>query len=374
MDYAKRYIAKGFKTASLDGIFTTHIGRRTYERETDKLNSYDLNNEQQFGEKPKTEKTYYVDTVVINMKRRTDRLLKFFRNNNNFLPGFRVFQAVDGKALQGSQKIQRLFGNGDYNFRRGIVGCAYSHIKLWKELVADFGKDYMIVLEDDVRVTENFYPKVMNMIRFCRDFDVLFLHWNPYIHLKSQTQSEYDTTRNPVAVEWNKEKSFACNMGSTAGYVITRQGAYNLLSQLDKHGCVNAIDWEMMKCVTNRTFYSSPMAVFADCVQNGAIDTDIQKDYSTVGLSVEESIEQEQKYWGKIKEIDYLPNVFDEVLMLPRSCEELVTKLVKSEPFQWYLTGTRKEDKIVLVPWVKTKENLVTEKTLGNHLLNEFEP
>ena len=50
MEYAHRYVSKGYKTTFLDGIYCAHIGRRTYERNTEKKNAYDLNEEVQFGE------------------------------------------------------------------------------------------------------------------------------------------------------------------------------------------------------------------------------------------------------------------------------------------------------------------------------------
>jgi hypothetical protein len=63
MDYANKYVEKGFKTAMLDCCYSTHIGRRTYERDTKKLNAYDLNNEQQFGDAPKEQKASNDDLI-----------------------------------------------------------------------------------------------------------------------------------------------------------------------------------------------------------------------------------------------------------------------------------------------------------------------
>ena len=55
MEYAHRFVNKGYKTTFLDGIYCAHIGRRTYERNTDKKNAYDLNEEIQFGEVKKAQ-------------------------------------------------------------------------------------------------------------------------------------------------------------------------------------------------------------------------------------------------------------------------------------------------------------------------------
>jgi GR25 family glycosyltransferase involved in LPS biosynthesis len=392
MEYAQRYVAKGFKTAFLDGIHTTHIGRRTYERKSDKLNSYDLNKEKQFGETPRESKTstaasqppgpvnIHVEINVINLERRRDRLVKFFKQNNKHLPGFKVFDAIDGKTLKHSQKLQKLFVNGDYKFRRGIVGCAYSHIKLWKDLVSSNEKDYMIILEDDVRVVDTFFPKLINLLQLHPDVDVLFLHWNPYPHLKESVKSEYREDVTPTVKEMSKDQSFAMNMGSGAGYVLTKKGAYNLLRQLNEKGCVNAIDWEIMKSgeYGNKIAYSSPMMVFADCYQNGALDTEIQTVYETITTTSEERVKAEVEYWTgnklKVRKCETLPDSIHEVMICPLKHIDIVERRSKEETFLWYTTGTSIDDKIIVVPWKLVPEKFVAEKTLGTNLVNEVNP
>ena len=95
MEYAYKYTEKGYITTFLDGTYCSHIGRRTYERNTEKLNAYDLNNEVQFGEvkkdsqkierDPEDKQTKFSECSVylINLKRRFDRLQSFFKNNKN---------------------------------------------------------------------------------------------------------------------------------------------------------------------------------------------------------------------------------------------------------------------------------------------------
>ena len=49
MEYAYRYVNKGYKTCFLTGINSVHTGRLTSERDDDtKPNAYKLNNEAQF--------------------------------------------------------------------------------------------------------------------------------------------------------------------------------------------------------------------------------------------------------------------------------------------------------------------------------------
>ena len=314
MEYAYRYVQKGYKTTFLDGIFCSHIGRRTYERNTNKLNAYDLNNEQQFGEplkknisgnpnisnpdlgsgnqqshQPQKEQGFDISnkimseivTYVINLERRFDRLQAFFEQNRNEHIPVQVFYGFDGKNMPPSHKIQKAFKSGDYNYRVGIVGCAISHIVLWKKFLQEQNQSYMIVLEDDAKLCRDFKTKLMYLLEtYKNQFEIMFLHHNPYqrnklIELNLQSKI-------PIAEEWSVERSMRENMGSTAGYIITRDGARNMLKHVEKYGMYNAVDWVMFKSPNDKTIkqrimYTNPMLVQANCFQTAnGIDTDVQ--------------------------------------------------------------------------------------------------
>jgi hypothetical protein len=180
MEYAYRYVNKGYKTTFLDGIYCAHIGRRTYERGGEKKNAYDLNEEVQFGEthrvkkEPQNNSIKELATYVINLKRRPDRLRNFFSRNDKEILPLTVFEGVDGKTLSCDHKIQRAFSSGDYNYRRGIVGCAMSHMKIWKDFLTKNNQTYCLVLEDDAELCESFVDKIMYLLsKHENDFDVM---------------------------------------------------------------------------------------------------------------------------------------------------------------------------------------------------------
>jgi GR25 family glycosyltransferase involved in LPS biosynthesis len=57
-DYAQRYVAAGFKSCFFDGVHALHTGRLTTERDDpSRLNAYALNDEAQFGERPRADVT-----------------------------------------------------------------------------------------------------------------------------------------------------------------------------------------------------------------------------------------------------------------------------------------------------------------------------
>jgi GR25 family glycosyltransferase involved in LPS biosynthesis len=418
MDYAQRYVAKGYKTSFLDGVFCTHIGRRTYERQTEKRNAYDLNEEKQFGEVPKTAKeetqiappflppasasscvsvetSKVIEVNVINLKRRTDRLISFFQKNKNCDIPFKVFEGIDGKTLEPSNKIQSLFSTGDFQYRRGIIGCAMSHIELWRRFLIDPNVHYLVVLEDDVVLTHRFSSKLMQILtsKVSNDFDVLFLHFNPYPPYRyNKLYLQY----SPVEVEiWPKEKSIKENMGSGAAYLLTKQGAKQLLHHIDIHGVYNAIDWVMFKSGI-RTGYTSPMLAFAECVQSGAPDTDIQNVYDSVSISewtlrelnkwkdsLSSGLNSSNQQWLESvgipwKEVQNSP--LHKILATPNIEKEQLTtgdKIIltslseKSKlkgwkgPFVWYET----DKAIFIVPYLYTNETFLQTTCLSGHKL-----
>ena len=390
-EYAYRYVKAGYKSAMLDCCYSTHIGRRTYERNSDKLNAYDLNQEQQFGEKPKesdleaakkqenieqnngipANEFVHIRSYVINLERRPERLLKYIKQNNDHLFPVSVFNGIDGSTLQPNTKIQKIFETGDYNFRKGIVGCAYSHLKIWMDFVK--GQSiFCVVLEDDVKLANLFSLKLMSLLHnYGNHFDVLFLHWNPYPHEKNQIE-EWNTNYSPVTAEtWDVATSCKRNMGSGAGYVLTRKGELELLNFVNKYGMPNAVDWVIMKQANLCIMYAKPMLVFADCWQNnGQIQSDIQLEYNSVKFNnnhewVKQDIEDWKKL-GTVIEQDTLPSSKEckhSIYVLPNNVQIPCWYLCK-----WYTVG----DKIISVPDYKLTKTILEKYPWYRHRMNHI--
>jgi GR25 family glycosyltransferase involved in LPS biosynthesis len=319
-EYAYRYYIQGrYLTTYLDSVYCTHIGRRTYERDTNKLNAYDLNDENQFGQAPKQvrenktsenvsmtidvnnsseslkkSETPPIDPknlpqirtkiYVLNLKRRPDRLTKFNQMNYNELPQYHIFNAIDGMELKPNHKVQKLFQHNDYKYRRGIVGCALSHVAMWGELIKSNDLQSMIILEDDAELTTNFIQKVLHSIHTSKDADIIFFGHHPYTDYK--LQEDFQRNGVPTTEQWSRERCIRESMGGTTGYYITKRGAINMFKYINVHSIVNGIDWVMFKTADiNKIFYCSPFLVFADCFQDniGKVDTDIQSIYDGCG-------------------------------------------------------------------------------------------
>lgn len=334
MEYAYRYLNAGFKTTYMDNIYCLHIGRCTFERDTGKLNAYDLNNEVQFGEvkedkKDKKDKkevvltlseeeqkvpmyytldteikeydiTYRMKTYVVNLKSRPDRLKQFIVDNHESLHQlqYEVFEAIDGKEIMPTPKNLKLFETGDYKYRKGIMGCASSHIKIWHELIVSPELDIMLVLEDDITLAKNFIDKLIISLRRLppNQWDMVFLGHFLYPNLrKDMDRSDV----NPTVERWDKNRCISQSMGGTIGYVISKKGAIKMYKHIHENGVYNAIDWVMFKTAdVNSIYYCYPHIVFSECVtQDKKPDSDIQ--YDVTSLCPDDSIrlKLEMEYW-----------------------------------------------------------------------------
>lgn len=336
MDYAHRYTQAGFRTLFLDRVYCTHIGRRTYERkDTTKKNAYDLNEEVQFGEKERLHNAdknglnadrILVKTVVINLKRRKDRLLRFIKENQQELASFKIVEACDGKKLEPNSKLQRLFQTGDYNYRRGIMGVACSMIQVWKDFCAENDSDILIVFEDDVKCTPQFMQKCLTLIKDnLNKFDIIYTHMNPYPQYNDP--KFYSTDAVPRLERYSTQKMMQVNMGSLAATILTKHAAQVILDDIAQKGVYNAIDWVAMKtCDKLRAFVSVPFLAFADCFQtNNKKDTDIQLEYDVCTFS--NWTKQEIEYWETMLKGTKKNNKIRIVAIEKGKCIQLVESL-----------------------------------------------
>ena len=410
-EYAYRYVAKKFKTTFLDGCYCTHIGRRTYERNSDLLNAYDLNDEHQFGEGPKknvhpeanklqkqqngetpqgqqqvqqqpqhlisqsSPNDINIQMWLINLERRQDRLIDFVKTNHNNCPPFQVFTAVDGKAIEPNSKVQRIFQTNDYNYRSGIVGCAYSHIKIWKEMLNLKEYEYGLVVEDDAKFGKNFMEKLVHLIGTYRgQFEVMFLQHHPWAH--ARRAEDYLEHTIPTAEIWTRDECIQRTMGGTTAYLITKDGAANLLEHIARRGVENGIDWVMFKHASptkdappsryyNRIMYCTPFICHADCLQsNPNADSDIQADYHTVGFKTPSDWNlHELKYWQKKLDCTTLALVGSPALLLPNAVTGIQRKA-----FLWLTDKMTQEGKIVqFIPKSSAQFNIDTDVNTFTH-------
>jgi len=328
MNYAIKYNNKNYKTTFLDSVYSSHIGRRTYERfDKDKPNAYQLNNVNQFGlplqtvnepvkepvneqvnesvkepvnepvNEPIKEPVKSTDlnnlfkTFVVNLKRRPDRLNDFYEKNKHILPllDIEVEEAVDGESIVLNQKMRKIFHTSDALFRKGIMGCAFSHMKLWGKLMNDKIHDVYLVLEDDVLMsnsTETFLKYITSqLLNMIPDWDVLFLG----NHVKKERKQD-----QVVIQKYDPEQFMENSYGGTFCYLVHKRGAAKLLTNLIANGMNYAIDWDMCRLDCMNNYFMYPLLAFSQIANNSPTnDSDIQRSQTRINSSVYEWILQD---------------------------------------------------------------------------------
>jgi GR25 family glycosyltransferase involved in LPS biosynthesis len=288
MDYAYRYVDKKYQTTFLDRFSCMHTGRLTSERFDDsKLNAYILNNENQFGNKVLESKL----VKVINLERRPDRLEKFCSQNVGI---FKVCKAVDGRNLSNNRYIEQLFIDNDYNYRRGIVGCALSHISCWIDCLGENVPN--VILEDDATIlVEDFDRQLDKLIDHVKDqnIDILFLGH----HIKASSPDSSNEFER-----WTTEQSLNQSFGGTTGYIITPQGALNMLNYIQEVSMTNAIDTMMQKACDILTIHylREPIVGAPFCNNEPELDSDIQNHYENMERPLQEMLQDEFDFYDSI--------------------------------------------------------------------------
>ncbi len=148
----------------------------------------------------------YVDKVfVINMEKDKNRLNNITEKCNKFNISFERFNGVDPLELKKKDYDNdvSLFGKSFASF--SMIGCGLSHLYLWRKIVNE-NIEKSLIFEDDVIIKDDFYN---------------VLH-NTYKELPEKWNILYLTT----TFLQNINKNFII---STSGYIITLQGAKDLL-------------------------------------------------------------------------------------------------------------------------------------------------
>jgi GR25 family glycosyltransferase involved in LPS biosynthesis len=309
LDYAKKWEKAGYTSAFFNRITCRHIGRLTSDRNTKVVkNAYDLNNEEQFFEK----KASRNNIKIVNLERRADR--KEETNKKLIDSGIKTdhydfIKAVDGKELKPTSELKYLFRNNDFGNRRGVIGCALSHYKLWCQLLNDSDNEYYIIMEDDFTLCNNF-KQHLETLQTNNEFskrDVLFLGYHMFQKNRQTHFQLYNTESNSVNVEPLDRKLY---IGGTFSYSINKNGAKILMDYIEKNGIKHGIDYHFKIIDTLDSYECQPQIVFSEWNENGKqIDSDIQNIYDSIDFkNIIDELEQIKEKYIFIPKLDIIGN------------------------------------------------------------------
>jgi GR25 family glycosyltransferase involved in LPS biosynthesis len=182
------------------------------------------------------------EAYVINLKRRSDRLEQFYENHPGFDEHVLVQEACDGVSLELTPALKRLFINNDFHWKKPVLGCAMSHLKLWQQLATDeAGIDNYLIMEDDVKFQKG-WQEIWNKAskEIPDDYDVLYLGG-----ILPPNKEGYNSLIQPVNDYWGRIKEHTlfgqaspnryfhvCNYS----YILSKKGAQKILDNIIARG------------------------------------------------------------------------------------------------------------------------------------------
>jgi GR25 family glycosyltransferase involved in LPS biosynthesis len=284
-DYADRWSKANYKTAFFNRITHRHTGRLTSEiNDTNGVkNAYQLNSEEQFNQQKKH------NIQIVNLERRPDRKKTtedLFEKHN--IENYQFVNAVDGNVLEPTRELQLLFKDNDFNSRRGVIGCAMSHLKLWRELLDDKHNPYYVIFEDDIELCAGFRERFEKLKPELEKQELLFIGYHMFNDKRKEVVNIYDTIDTDVNTV-TKIMPLDRNLyiGGTFAYTVNKIGAKKLVDYIEKNGIKHGIDY-LMKIVPDIQHTElQPLLVNSEWCekQNDNVDTDIQKDFNKLDFS-----------------------------------------------------------------------------------------
>lgn len=290
LEFAERYAAVGLQTAFFDAINCLHTGRLTSERRGEgRLSAYELVGDREHPARPRhVETSSVIDESlgiwVINLDRRADRWNSFQATMSSaagagFAERCRRFEAIDGRELHQTSEIRRLFRGNDFALRRGIVGCALSHISIWRSIAARGDDVLELVLEDDVRPSDRFDRRLAALLGELRDahptFDLVFLGY--FANGSAPGAAAPDGPRSRP-MRWQRY------LGGAFAYLLSGRGAKRLVDLVERDGVQNGIDtFVMLKRAELQVLECDPPLAVSPVAPAGSdVDSDIQHDFVSV--------------------------------------------------------------------------------------------
>ncbi len=178
----------------------------------------------------------------------SDKYSDFCARNKGTGIRFHHFNAVDGSKLTDIGNIPDILAKGARGYSKGAVGCAMSHLSLWKQCVSS--KENMLVFEDDAYLRHDLNSQYEMLLKR-HSWELILFGCNTDSLLQLAFIDGVDffgefTVRYPEASQLSEFVRNNDEVGlvrlklafGTCGYAITPQGAEKLLQKcfpMDNH-------------------------------------------------------------------------------------------------------------------------------------------
>ncbi|MCF6204855.1 MAG: glycosyltransferase family 25 protein [Methylococcaceae bacterium] len=143
----------------------------------------------------------------------------------------KIIKATEGKKLHNKFIAKHHSFNSIHDaLSLGEIGCAYSHINVYKEILKN-KLAFSLILEDDVNFSGNIKELLSEATINEDKWDIIHFGHHSMSSRKKETQGSY---WNRVKIKKNYRLLLPCELAAgTYGYLITYNGAKKLLAQLN---------------------------------------------------------------------------------------------------------------------------------------------
>ena len=222
---------------------------------------------------------YNYNIHVINLEHRIDRkenMIEQFKKEQ--INNYKFVKAVYGNNIKQTNELQNLFQGNDFNYRKGVIGCALSHTILWKQLINDNYNDFYVILEDDVKLLPNFKDNLNIAVN-------KFIHSN-YLHALIGGNNIYDDEADLHFKDngyYKDNKLIKFKTEGTWGYILHKNGAKILINYINNNSIKYAIDHPDIFIKNTNPKFLNKNIITTNSVQrnnnnnNNNIDSDIQR-------------------------------------------------------------------------------------------------
>ncbi len=190
---------------------------------------------------------------VVNLKRSPKRREYIENHLKSKHIQYELIEAVDGKKLtqkqieavttvkEESSEIQRMnktYANNKMVLNKGTIGCALSHIKIFKRIISE-SLPYALILEDDALIEDGIDNDFLDSLPM--NWDVLLLGYRINNNLPPEPAlcsfwRRYKKDNFVIA-----KPAIKLLLYGTHGYIVSQQGAKRLLKLT--HPLEKPIDW-----------------------------------------------------------------------------------------------------------------------------------
>ena len=225
------------------------------------------------------DKLYY-----INLSKRPDRNEHFLnecKKANIQTDKIERYDAMNGDTYPFDKEDLKMFQSVDYRgrrFEKRIIGNQLSHYYILKEMVAK-QYNHILICQDDIVFKNDF---IMHFNRVMKNLpenaEIVNIGFHKSASLEKSFPFDLSCADNFNDLGHSKVNEYVCylkhhiNPCSTA-YIVTRNGAIQLLDYFEKTGFLRATDGNYNDYLRNKNIFYGSTAVL--CTGNPALGSDI---------------------------------------------------------------------------------------------------